>query len=276
MGDHTTSQNVRILVHIQKIPHTGDTESLDFHNLRTSSLQPIWSMCYFRCIHYVGLKHYIRNLVEQRTKLTMAPKHICHKFTNCIFFIPLWVYLGKPSVLSSWTVYINLKVRILRGWAEKDTLHAAMEAKFWSVACFNYQWLPNHRWLFSSALLLSKSERMWIMKKLPRKENIVSEVSTKYKYFCFQYYTEANQKQQGPIRHKPWPLQTVQDCQDNIRLSRPYHTIHTVKTISNCQDCIILSRQLRTVKTVAYCQDSCRLNLKVWIRATWRLLLRKV
>ena len=48
-------------------------------------------------------------------------------------------------------------------------------------------------------------------------------------------------KRQGPIQHKPWPIQTV----------------------TYCQDCYILSRQLHTVKTGTYCHDSYRNLQKV-------------
>ena len=46
---------------------------------------------------------------------------------------------------------------------------------------------------------------------------------------------------QGPIRYKPWPIQTAADCQASFK----------------SQDCCRMSRKLQTVQTVSDCQDNC-------------------
>ena len=76
---------------------------------------------------------------------------------------------------------------------------------------------------------------------------ICLQISTNQK---IQFFNE----QQWLIQLQPWPNQTVADCQDRCRLSRP---LQTIKTDAYCPDNFRLSGELQTVKTT---WKSCRLS----------------
>ena len=45
-------------------------------------------------------------------------------------------------------------------------------------------------------------------------------------------YCIKERKKKRPILHKPWPIQTIADCQDSCTMSRQ---LQTVNTVVDCQ-----------------------------------------